>query len=205
MFPETPLQCWDSDLVYSYWRLTGDRRLLLGGGSALTTFSKDDVTSDRVIGKVVRDFKMHFPEVCGLHFMQFWPGRIDTTRDLIPTVLRDPKNPWAHFVLGCVGLPWATFCGDFVAGQILGDAADREQVYYQYFSDDRRFFVPLAAERLMGKRLVFSLNNAWAKYYQVDRRPIQGPAPSAERTVSLVKESGTAEIQSPPRAERKAP
>jgi gamma-glutamylputrescine oxidase len=27
------MQCWDSKLVYSYFRLTGDNRLLLVGGT----------------------------------------------------------------------------------------------------------------------------------------------------------------------------
>ena len=33
------MQCWDSKLVYSYFRLTGDNRLLLGGGSPLIYLS----------------------------------------------------------------------------------------------------------------------------------------------------------------------
>jgi len=31
MFPHGRLQCWDSDLIYTYYRLTGDGRILLGG------------------------------------------------------------------------------------------------------------------------------------------------------------------------------
>ncbi|PYO76559.1 MAG: hypothetical protein DMD67_08220 [Gemmatimonadetes bacterium] len=45
LFPEEPMQCWDTDLVYTYWRLTGDRRLLVGGGSALSTFALHAVTT----------------------------------------------------------------------------------------------------------------------------------------------------------------
>jgi hypothetical protein len=33
---------------------------------------------------------------------------------------------------------------------------------------DRRFFVSLKAESFLGKQVLFSLNNGWAKYYQVD-------------------------------------
>jgi len=119
LFPEEPLQCWDTDLVYSYWRLTGDRRLLVGGGSALTTFALHAITTPRVIQSVVRRFKAKFPYLKDLVFIQYWPGLIDTTRDLFPTVLRDERAPWIHFVLGCVGLPWAAFCGDFVARHAL--------------------------------------------------------------------------------------
>lgn len=168
LFPAEPLQCWDSDLVYTYWRLTGGQRLLVGGGSALTTFALHAVRTPRVIRRVIERFKAKFPFLERHPWIQYWPGLIDTTRDLLPTVVRDPRMPWVHWVLGCVGLPWAAFCGDFVARQVLGAAADDAR-YYAYFTADRSFLVPLWAERVAGKPLVFSLNNAWAKYYQVDR------------------------------------
>jgi gamma-glutamylputrescine oxidase len=167
MFPDGQLQCWDSDLVYSYFRLTGDRRLLLGGGSMLTTFSTNDTTEPDVIGRVIRSFKKKFPMLQDIRFIQYWPGRIDTTRDLLPTVGRDKDSPWIHFVLGCVGLPWATFCGDFAARHVLNDRSE-DGKYYHYFRADRHFAVPLSFEKAVGKQLVFSINNAWAKYYQVD-------------------------------------
>jgi gamma-glutamylputrescine oxidase len=168
LFPEAPLQCWDTDLVYTYWRLTGDRRLLVGGGSALTTFALHAITTPRIIERVIRRFKSKFPYLQDLELIQYWPGLIDTTRDLFPTVLRDERAPWVHFVLGCVGLPWAAFCGDFVARHVLDTGAQTDHHYYRYFAPDRPFLLPLGAERFLGKPLVFSLNNAWAKYYQVD-------------------------------------
>jgi hypothetical protein len=36
--------------------------------------------------------------------------------------------------------------------------------------------MPLWTERLLGKPIVFALNNAWAKYYQVDRKAKRSPA-----------------------------
>ncbi|HEY6808138.1 MAG TPA: FAD-binding oxidoreductase [Gemmatimonadales bacterium] len=168
LFPGDPLQCWDSDLVYTYWRLTGDQRLLVGGGSALTTFARHAVRSTRVIERVVARFKDKFPFLRHHPWIQYWPGLIDTTRDLLPTVVKDARMPWVHWVLGCVGLPWAAFCGDFAARQVLGTAAE-EARYYDYFRADRRFLIPLWVERMAGKPLVFSVNNAWAKYYQRDR------------------------------------
>lgn len=177
LFPDEPLQCWDSDLVYSYWRLTGDQRLLLGGGSALTTFALHAVTTQRVIRRVIRDFKRRFPYLERLKFIQYWPGLIDTTRDLLPTVVRDDRSPWVQWVLGCVGLPWAAFCGDFAARNVLGTATEDDARYYRYFAAERPFLLPLWTERLLGKPLVFSLNNGWAKYYQVDRKERLTPVP----------------------------
>jgi gamma-glutamylputrescine oxidase len=178
MFPEEPFQCWDSDLIYSYYRLTGARRLLLGGGSLLTTYAKNDSTNSSVIDHVIGGFRRMFPNLKGVRFMQYWSGRIDMTRDLLPTVLREPSSPSVHRVLGCVGLPWATFCGDFAARQVLAKAETGDEKYYRYFDVNRRFLVPIWLEKIMGKRLAFPLNNAWAKYYQKDRREPGGKAQS---------------------------
>jgi gamma-glutamylputrescine oxidase len=75
-----------------------------------------------------------------------------------------------------VGLPWATFCGDFAARQVLAEAETGDEKYYRYFDVNRRFLVPIWLEKIMGKRLAFPLNNAWAKYYQKDRGDSAGKA-----------------------------
>jgi gamma-glutamylputrescine oxidase len=169
LFPSgVQFQCWDSTLVYSYWRMTGNGRLLLGGGSALTTFLNHWYNKARVIKSVIRGFKARFPALADLHFVQFWPGLIDTTRDLLPTIVRDAEQPHVHFALGIVGLPWASFCGDFLGRVILGEAHEDELSYFSYFSDRRYFFLPTSLQRVLGKAVVFSLNNVWAKYEQVD-------------------------------------
>ncbi|MBI1216489.1 MAG: FAD-dependent oxidoreductase, partial [Alphaproteobacteria bacterium] len=176
LFPDGRLQCWDSDMVYSYFRPTGDDRLLLGGGTLLTTFAKEDTDSPRVIEHVIRKFRRKFPILDAVEFIQFWPGRIDTTRDLIPTVAKDPNAPHVHYTLGCVGLPWATMCGTFVASQILNPGDPATSDLYGYFRPDRKFFLPVWTEKILGKAAVFSLCNAWAEYYEVDEmKKASGP------------------------------
>ncbi len=176
MFPEEPFQCWDSHFIYAYWRLTGDNRILLGGGSLWTTYAKNDTWTSRIIDRVVERFRRHWPSLRGVHFRQFWMGRIDMTRDLMPTVLREPGSPWIHYVLGCVGLPWATFCGDFAARHVLSDSTQDDHRFYRYFGIDRGFAIPTWAEKILGKRISFVMNQAYAKYRQVDREK-----PAAEK------------------------
>lgn len=169
LFPQGPFQCWDSDLVYTYFRLTGDNRLLVGGGDLITTFSKKDTTTSRVIERVISKLKKKIPALRHVQFIQYWLGRIDMTRDLLPTIVKVPKSKRIHFVLGCVGLPWATFCGNLVAEHIL-DEKDLTKKYYKYFSANRKFFLPLSSEQVLGKRLMFTLSSTWAKYLQIDRK-----------------------------------
>lgn len=168
LFPQEPLQCWDSDLIYTYFRLTGTKRLLVGGGNMMTTYAKNDTTTPRVIDHVIHKLKERIPSIRPLRFIQYWQGRIDMTRDLVPTVLIDPEHPWTHFVLGCVGLPWGTFCGNFVARNVIDEQKLDSEKYYKYFSPNRKFMIPLWMESILGKRIVFTLNNAWAKYKQKD-------------------------------------
>jgi gamma-glutamylputrescine oxidase len=169
LFPEgKQMQCWDSKLVYSYWRLTGDNRMLLGGGTPLHTFLKDAWNNPGPIKRVIKDFKNHFPFLRDLPFIQFWPGLIDTTRDLLPIIAKPPTAPHLQFILGVVGLPWASFAGSFAAQNILGTAGEDYKKYYRYFSNRRHFTLPFGLAKIIGKPLVFSLTNAWAKFYQVD-------------------------------------
>ena len=167
------MQCWDSKLVYSYFRLTGDNRLLLGGGSALTTFLRDAYNDHSVINRVIKYFKKHFPSLRDLSFIQFWPGLIDTTRDLLPIIVKPPDQPHLQFILGIVGLPWAAFAGSFAARNVLGEADDDYAMYYPYFSDRRHFVLPSGLARVIGKPALFSLTNGWAKFFHVDthRKP----------------------------------
>jgi gamma-glutamylputrescine oxidase len=134
LFPSgKQMQCWDSKLVYTYFRLTGDNRLLVGGGTAVTTYLKEAYNNHRIISRVIKGFKKHFPFLEDLAFIQFWPGLIDATRDLLPIIVRPPDQPHLHFVLGSVGLPWAAFTGGFAARNVLGEADEDYKKYYRYF------------------------------------------------------------------------
>ena len=170
LFPSgEQMQCWDSKLVYTYFRLTADNRLLLGGGSPFTTFLKDAYNNPGVIKRVIADFYEHFPQLKSLAFIQFWPGQIDTTRDLLPTIVRPKDQPHLRFIFGCVGIPWATFTGSFAARNVLGDADEDYAKYFNYFSNERYFWLPSSLGNVIGKPMLFSLSNSWAKFKQVDK------------------------------------
>jgi len=166
MFPSNNLMCWDSKLVYTYYRLTGDRRLLVGGGSALTTFTPFYVNSPTIIKKVVFDLRKRFPVLNNIEFTQYWPGHIDTTKDLIPIVDFNTGNKKIQYVLGCVGLPWAAFCGKFAAKRLLQPGFC--DTYCSYLSKERKFFIPNWVQHILTKPLAFALNNAYSKYVQKD-------------------------------------
>lgn len=162
VFPGKEVMCWDTKLVYTYYRLTGDRRILLGGGSALSTFAPVDITSPKIIQHVIKEFKKHFPRFKHVDFIQYWPGRIDTTKDIMPIVDTLPDAKHVQYVLGCVGLPWAAWCGSYAARRLIDKSLCYP--YCRFLSVDRSFFLPGWFQKIFGKMLAFSLGAAHAKY-----------------------------------------
>ncbi len=160
LFPEGRLQCWDSKMIYTYYRLAGENRLLVGGGSALTTFLPGHDRSPRVINAVLAGFKQRFAFLDQLEFTNYWSGRIDITGDLLPLADFDPENEAVHYVMGCAGLPWAAWCGDYAARKVTGKV---EQDFSRFFGWKRKLLVPDQLQRLVGKIPTFTLNYFYAK------------------------------------------
>jgi hypothetical protein len=105
----------------------------------------------------------------GNTFLQYRPGLIDTTRDLLPVIVKDAARPHLHYVNGSVGLPWASFSGDFAARCAICVAGHDDRKYYEYFNDRRPYALPAWSGALISKPAAFGLNNGWAKYRQVDK------------------------------------
>lgn len=163
MFPEGSLMCWDSGVAFSYFRLTADKRILLGGGSAMTMFAGKESRSSRVIRSVIRSFRTSFPQLRNVAFTHYWPGRLDATKDLTPIIDYDRANHAIQYVLGCIGLGWAAFCGDYAASRILGS---EKREYEHYFSLDRRYLIPRWVEKIVGRKIAFMISTVYHKFIE---------------------------------------
>jgi gamma-glutamylputrescine oxidase len=92
IFPESPLMVWDSDLIYQYFRLTGDNRLLLGASSPRYTYGNEHRgVVPRILGKMRAMVRRKFPHT-PLDLEYFWPGMIGVSKDLLPLAGRDPAR-----------------------------------------------------------------------------------------------------------------
>ncbi len=83
LFPDGPLLAWDTDLIYQYFRLTGDGRLLVGGGRLRETYARVHHDSDTP-RRLQRWAQRTFPALRDLQFQCYWPGLIGVTRDMLP-------------------------------------------------------------------------------------------------------------------------
>ncbi len=162
LFPKQKFMCWDTRHIYTHYRIMGDDRLLVGGGSFLTTYYPKHYNSPFVINMVINDFKRRFPSLKDVKFSQYWNGLIDVTKDLTPIVDFDPKNKYVQYVLGCAGLPFASFCGDYAAQRILGTHAKEYEKHLRY---DREFFISEALQNFLGKPLSFMISHLHALIY----------------------------------------
>jgi len=156
IFPDRPLMVWDSELIYNYFRLTYDNRLILGGGDLWSTFvDRESYGHDSIVKKLQHYFKCKFPEL-DLQFEYRWAGLIGISKDIAPLIGADCKDPYRYYIAACAGLPIAAALGTYSAASLL----DGERSMEQYFSIYRSFPIGGWLQKMMGKRLSFALSNA---------------------------------------------
>ena len=155
LFPQDNYMVWDTDLVYNYYRLTGDGRLMLGGGSVLTMYHEDEQHHNwRVVRKLEKYFKNKFPHI-PVTFEYMWPGLIGITKDIIPIAGWDPQYERVYTIAGAAGLPWAAALGLYSADHIV----DKRIEFDSYFSPTRKFPLGHFAQFFLGTKLTFALSN----------------------------------------------
>ncbi|MBI2618148.1 FAD-binding oxidoreductase [Candidatus Kaiserbacteria bacterium] len=163
LFPSGHLMVTDSDMIYQYYRITGEGRLLLGGGNYLTTYAYGaSKKPEQIIPKLARYMKKKFPDV-SVEFEYVWPGLLGVSKDLVPLAGRDRSMPNVYYIAGASGLAWASGLGNYLGEQILNGRDD----YDDLFSPYRTFpFDPImrVLQHLITTPMAFGLSHAFVKY-----------------------------------------
>ncbi len=160
IFPQDKLMVWDTDLIYTYFRITGDNRLLLGGGSLLTTYAKDEYHNyARVTRQLTNYLDKKFPGL-RVNFLQQWPGLIGISKDLVPIAGPDKDNPHIYFVSAAAGLPIAAALGRYSAEYLINGRNDLDG----YFSPYRSFPIGNMLQSILGTKASFAIANGITKY-----------------------------------------
>ena len=117
VFPENNLMVWDTDLIYQLFRITGEKRLLLGAGDVGSLYLQSAAGSRRrIVRKQRRYLARHFPSL-ELAFEHTWSGLIGVSKDFAPVVGRHEALRNVYFAGAAAGLPWAAALGEYVARQ----------------------------------------------------------------------------------------
>lgn len=155
IFPRGPLMTWDTDLIYQYWRIVGDNRLLIGGSTILQTYASKAIHDNRTLYKKLTSyFKEKFPQVTP-QFEYMWPGLIGVSKDILPLVGKDAQQKNLYYVVAAAGLPWAASLGSYAADAVIDNRSDLDE----YFSPYRQFTFGPTAQKLLGTRLTFALSH----------------------------------------------
>jgi gamma-glutamylputrescine oxidase len=156
IFPSGPVMTWDSDLIYSYFRLADRNRLLLGGGQLLHTYaSRPPASLERFARHARAEFAATFPEV-DVQIESAWSGMLGVSKDLQPILGPDPERESICFVGAATGLPWAAALGRYAAERILDGRRDFDAA----FSPAREFVIGPRLQALLSTPLAFALANA---------------------------------------------
>ncbi len=155
IFTESPMMAWDTALIYTYFRITGDNRLMVGGSTLLGTYAgyaqHDNV---RGFSRLQNYIKARFPSVKP-QFEYLWPGLIGVSKDILPLAGRDAKDPSLYYVGAAAGLPWAAALGCYAADALTDGRSDHDDCFNPY----RPFKFGKNVQTILGNRLTFALSH----------------------------------------------
>jgi gamma-glutamylputrescine oxidase len=155
IFPAGPMMVWDTALIYTYFRITGENRLMLGGSTLMGTYAgKAQHDNMHAFAKLQAYFKTRFPQVSP-QFEYIWPGLIGVSKDIIPLAGRDAQDSSLYYVGAAAGLPWAAALGRYSADALI----DGRSEFDEFFSPYRPFRFGHFSQALLGTRLTFALSH----------------------------------------------
>lgn len=154
IFPQKRLMVCDTELVYNFYRMTGDR-LLVGGGSIFNLYNKNESYGSKFMyNKLTSYIKNTFPDL-EIQFEQMWPGFIGISKDIAPISGPDKDTPSIYYIGAVAGLPIAAMLGNYCADYII-DGADTLK---DYFSPYRKFSVGGIVQTALGTKATFALSH----------------------------------------------
>ncbi|NJM33638.1 MAG: FAD-binding oxidoreductase [Rhodomicrobium sp.] len=139
----------DCRYILDYYRLSGDNRLLFGGG---TVYGGKDAKD--VIAKLMPNMIRIFPQLRGIKIDYAWNGNFALSFTRIPQMGRLAKHTWfAH------GYSGHGVTGSHLFGKILGEAIDGDLSRFDVFAKLR--WLPFPGGRRFGAQ--YSVLGSW--YY----------------------------------------
>ncbi len=156
IFPDRELMCWDTKWNYAFYRPVEGNRILIGGSSTLTGYYPKYIHTPRVINNFIKTLKIRFPKIRDVKFTHYWSGLIDVTKDLVPIIDYDKNNKSIQYLMGCAGLNWAAYCGDYIARRLVDKKTEN---LTEFFSSDRKFTFSDRFQSIFGKPITFALSH----------------------------------------------
>ena len=157
LFPKEELMCWDTNLIYIHYRPVEGNRILIGGSTPWATYLPRYHHNPKIIESFIDNLKSNFPEIEDVEFPFYWSGLIDVTKNLVPIADYDKSNKSIQYVMGCAGLNWAAYCGDYAARRALNPKGTED--LSKFLGANRKFFTPDWTTKVFGKRISFAISH----------------------------------------------
>lgn len=158
LFPKgKELMCWDTRLEYAHYRPVAGNRILIGGSTGKAAYYPTYYYSEKPIQKFIDEFKKRFPKLKHINFTHYWAGLIDLTQDFEPIIDYDKKNKSIQYALGCAGLNWAAYAGDYIARRAIDPKSVAD--LSEFTRLDRKFLFSPYLQKIFGKRTTFGLSH----------------------------------------------
>ena len=154
IFPIKPFMVWDTDMIYHYYRITGDNRLMLGGSDLLYTYANESHGNARVAKQLMHYFHKKFSHVA-VEFEYMWPGLIGISKDVFPVAGFDKHMSSVYYIAGACGLPFAVALGAHCVDRIINNNYE----FDEYLSPYRSFTLGSTIQQILGTRLTFALSH----------------------------------------------
>lgn len=163
LFPDgKDYMCRDTQMVFTYYRLVSDNRLLVGWGNPVSSFLPFEILYDTAIERVVEEVRENFPVLREVKFGQYRSGRIQATKDLMPIIECDDHRSHHIWIQGAVGLPRAARSGEWAADLVGKHNWNVRKDLDKLFSSKRKFLIPRETNNSIFKSMIFWLCNARA-------------------------------------------
>lgn len=160
MFPRGPLMVWGTDTAYKYFRITGDGRLLMGGGTLANMYLRRELhRPQQAVRRMTSYLARRFPDV-HVKFTACWPGLIGITKDFAPVVGCHPRYSSVHYAAGAAGLPWAAALGRYLAEKVLDGRHDLDAPLAVH----RRFPIGPRVQAVLGTPAAFAVSHGILKF-----------------------------------------
>jgi gamma-glutamylputrescine oxidase len=133
----------DARRIFSYFRLTGDGRIVFGGGIPRYRWggATDDNGAAPALERLRLEMLRTFPAAARLEVAKGWTGVIDYVADALPAIQRSKRNPAIVHVVGWCGhgIALAVASGEWVAA-LMTNGARHEDL--PWFRNDPPLIVP---------------------------------------------------------------
>lgn len=157
LFPRGELMCWDTRIEYAHYRPVAGNRIIVGGSTPWATYYPKYIHSPKIMEKSINELKEKFPEIKDVNFTHYWSGLIDITKDFIPIIDYDKNNKSIQYAMGCAGLNWAAYSGDYIARRVINPKNTED--LSEFTKMGRKFYFSDAFQRIFGKRITFALSH----------------------------------------------